>query len=585
MTSLPSIAGMVDVRSSGILTDYIHSHEPCAPGAATYARKRMYELRLKLYQENSEQEPGNNQGEGSESITRPSTEQSLSQGRNRNDGESKPYSGLNPYGGNCFSGGLGDFSWSLSAYDVGYTKGKDQPYGGVTNSRGSAMQISKSTSPLDQVPNAKIKSLDTTIMPDDDNEDYSKFDRDRDWLTCFGACVIVACIIGIVQSYAVFAPAIQHYYDTGLVETILIGCLCYFTLLAFVPVSFKLSRCIGNRFSSVLGMSMFMAGLLLEGLTVGGVFGLYFTHIVLLGIGGSIAYVPAMTICSDHFRKNLGLALTLVSCAAPIGTMCVYLLSTLMSNFVNQLCLDEVLPFNSGISLNLTEERDKKLKATACPDDIPQKSYLFICVCDISFCDPFVLIWAGLTVVGTCTIFIPYLFLISYAYELANTISLGLICCCCIASAGTRLVVTNMNNHTFTFNRTLFQLSLTASGALYIALNWADTFGWVLLWGLIAGGVEGAQCIVIPRLTLQTVPFASLKTSCRWMTFFHACSVILGPMLFLCVYYTITDYAPAMVAIGIAQLIATLLVFLMPDVEYDELEQLEKQERELTTRS
>jgi MFS family permease len=336
-----------------------------------------------------------------------------------------------------------------------------------------------------------------------------------------------------------------------------------------------------------------------------------------MGIGGSIAYVPAMTICSDHFRKHLGYALTAVSCAAPGGTLIVYLLTTLMTNYVSYawtkfclailvlVCMGASNTFPTGSHRSnwrvqkdkeakrklkqcfkeLALERDEKLKAAVSPSDIPRKKYVCVLVCDVSFCDPFLAVWAGLTLVATCTIFIPYLFLISYAYTLASTDALGLVSCCCLASICTRLVVTNMNNHTFNFNRTVFQLSLIVSGSLYISLNWADTFGWVLLWGLIAGAVEGIECVVIPRVTLQTVPFVTLNASCRWMTFFQACSVILGPMLFLCVYYSTTDYAPAMVSIGIAQLIAAFLVFLMPNVEQDELEELEKQEKALSERT
>jgi hypothetical protein len=40
-----------------------------------------------------------------------------------------------------------------------------------------------------------------------------------------------------------------------------------------------------------------------------------------------------------------------------------------------------------------------------------------------------------------------------------------------------------------------------------------------------------------------------------------------------------------MVSIGIAQLIAAFLVFLMPNVEQDELEELEKQEKALSERT
>ena len=61
----------------------------------------------------------------------------------------------------------------------------------------------------------------------DEDEDYSQFDRVQDWVACFGAFIIISSTLGLLQSYAVFAPAVQHVYKTGYAEASAIGCFSY----------------------------------------------------------------------------------------------------------------------------------------------------------------------------------------------------------------------------------------------------------------------------------------------------------------------------------------------------------------------
>ena len=68
-------------------------------------------------------------------------------------------------------------------------------------------------------------------FPPEDDEYYAQFDRVQDWIACFGAFIIIACTLGLVQSYAVFAPAVQHVYETGYAEASAVGCFCYSILV------------------------------------------------------------------------------------------------------------------------------------------------------------------------------------------------------------------------------------------------------------------------------------------------------------------------------------------------------------------
>lgn len=158
-------------------------------------------------------------------------------------------------------------------------------------------------------------------FPPEDEEYYAQFDRVQDWIACFGAFIIIACVLGLVQSYAVFAPAIQHVYQTGYAEASAIGCFCYSILILvipvfafirtcsshirafslqiwpqFLPIAAIINRSLKHRWTTLFGMLLIFVGLLLDALTLGtGV--LYVSHLLFMAIGGSLAYGSAMSVC------------------------------------------------------------------------------------------------------------------------------------------------------------------------------------------------------------------------------------------------------------------------------------------------
>ncbi|CAG7722802.1 unnamed protein product [Allacma fusca] len=561
MAKSASVAGIVDTRSAGILRDYVHSHEPCAPGAAAHARRRMYEYNSLLNGKNC---PGQEYMAGrSGSLNYPG-------------GCSELLAGYRATYGGSFGGAYGNLSSSPGFGAAGFP-----PSNGLSRPEGSGRN--------GMAPNE--------FMPNEEEEDYTKFDQTRDWLTCFGAVVIIACILGLVHSFAVFAPSMQHHYGTGLIETVLVGCLCYAVLIGFLPLATLILSWLEHRWTALFGMLLVFNGLLIDAFTPG-VAGLWVSHVLFIAVGGSLAYESATSICSDHFRKHLGFALCAISCAGSLGTMLIYFLSNLMLSYISylwtKLSLALVVLICMGACQTFPErsqhfpwssDRNSKEKVKQCleeyakaksetakkcghDEDVSRKSLLCVCVCDVSVLTDFsFLLWATVNLLAVITIYVPYLFLEAYAVMLGTDYAISLIVWFCLASILTRFAFMNSNDHTFGFNRTIFQVCCIGSGILYIFLNWAETYGWILVWGLATGALEGILTTCIPRVTLQTVPMKWLSSCWTWTILFHALGLLIGPIVMLSVYYYVLEYGPALIAIGVTQILAGILAFLLPNEE------------------
>jgi len=99
---------------------------------------------------------------------------------------------------------------------------------------------------------------------------------------------------------------------------------------------------------------------------------------------------------------------------------------------------------------------------------------LCVCVCEMSIvCNRGFFLWAGITMLASLTVTVPYLFL--YVFHSRLTVlglrdsRLKLILAFSIPNLLGRVFLIFYNNHTFSFNRLVFQFALT--GELYTDLD------------------------------------------------------------------------------------------------------------------
>ncbi len=71
---------------------------------------------------------------------------------------------------------------------------------------------------------------------------------------------------------------------------------------------------------------------------------------------------------------------------------------------------------------------------------------------------------------------------------------------------------------------------MTGSGVLWISLCYVETFGWLVIWSLLMGLVEGMIVGCIPRLTLLTVPRQWIESSWGSILWLQAIGVFVATM-------------------------------------------------------
>jgi len=242
---------------------------------------------------------------------------------------------------------------------------------------------------------------------------------------------------------------------------------------------------------------------------------------------------------------------------------------------------------------------------------------LCVCVFDISaVTDLSFLLWAVVSSCAMITLYVPYLFLIWYAYldfGIPLLDGLHIMLWFSLACLLTRAGVLIGGNHTFIFNRTLFQVgcigncviwnrrsihpnfwnmigmgvdpffvSSPGTATMYLLLHQATTYGWLLVWSLLVGMLESIIVGVIPRLTLLTLPRRYMNCCWAYLVFFNGFALIIGPFLMVSVKQaTGGDIGLACIGIGIIQIAGGILVFFIPNEEYFEEQSAALKEAEI----
>lgn len=109
---------------------------------------------------------------------------------------------------------------------------------------------------------------------------------------------------------------------------------------------------------------------------------------------------------------------------------------------------------------------------------------------------------------------------------------------------------------------------------MYLLLHEANTYGWLLVWALLAGLLEGIIVSSIPRVTLLTIPRRYIRCCWAYLIFFNGFCLIIGPFLMVSVNrMTGGDIGLACIAIGIIQVGGGIMATFIPNEEYLEDEE------------
>ncbi|CAL8072897.1 unnamed protein product [Orchesella dallaii] len=146
------------------------------------------------------------------------------------------------------------------------------------------------------------------------------FDRNKDFISVVGGMIVVATIMGILNSLPLFIPHAALEYEAGYIELNLIWASSLLVLNITDALSSPIIEYAGHRLTALFGMLFVFVGVLLDS-QVFGIEVLWVSYVGLVGIGGGLAYSASMTLPADLFRKRLAIGLMIMCIAGNVGTI------------------------------------------------------------------------------------------------------------------------------------------------------------------------------------------------------------------------------------------------------------------------
>ncbi|KAI9291393.1 MFS general substrate transporter [Neoconidiobolus thromboides FSU 785] len=178
----------------------------------------------------------------------------------------------------------------------------------------------ESKSPNSNSSNATFREANEDVL-DEKIEEDPRLDSIQSWVVVIASFFNLFVVLGVVYSSGVF---VQYYADDLFKDKVPLSTLSFIgtlstsltTLLAVFTG--RLADRISYRNSILIGSVIYALGLLLASFS-SEVWHLFLTQGVMVGIGGAIAFVPAVSAPAQWFRKYIGLATGIAVAGSGIG--------------------------------------------------------------------------------------------------------------------------------------------------------------------------------------------------------------------------------------------------------------------------
>ncbi|KAI9296605.1 MFS general substrate transporter [Neoconidiobolus thromboides FSU 785] len=347
---------------------------------------------------------------------------------------------------------------------------------------------------FDSVTTFKETSDPTT---DENIEEDQNVDSIQGWIVVIASFFNLFIIMGITLSSGVF---VQYYADNLFKNKVPLSTLSFIgtistslqTLLAVFTG--KLADKLGYRNSILLGSAIYVIGLLLASFSTE-VWHLFLTQGVLVGIGGAIAFVPAVSAPAQWFKKYIGLATGVAVAGSGIGGL---VLSPVTQTVLNNLDFRwalRVLAIIAFVILLITsffiKERVKAKNGGSWLDFTRFKDRRFLAL----FFGGFLCSFGYL---------VPFLLMGKYAQSIGLTESQGSILIGLLngGSAIGRVALGSLGDRFGRINILFICIGL-ASLFCYFIWTFSFTFGVLLAFNILYGMAAGGYISMLPVVTVQ----------------------------------------------------------------------------------
>lgn len=315
------------------------------------------------------------------------------------------------------------------------------------------------------------------------------------WVVVIAAFFIAVIVGGNCFAFGVFYPVYIDEFQSTQGSVAWIGSISACLVVGPGPLTGAIADRYNNRYVIILGAVLVGLGFFLASLSTE-LWQLYFTQGLLAGIGYSLSFISGVSVVSQWFTSNRGVAVGIMVAGSGIGQLIFSLMVNALIDHGGWRFTLRILAAINAVSLFLCSlfivrwlPCTKKLTMMA------GDSSLFK---DRNFC----LLFAG-TFINSLGTYMPYTHLPLYAtmHGISKSQAVLILSLMGVANASGRIVVGWMADR---FGKVLmFQLCMLFGGASTLCWMACTTFPTVLIYGLIFGFFAGGIISLIPSVSIE----------------------------------------------------------------------------------
>ncbi|XP_031559590.1 monocarboxylate transporter 12-like [Actinia tenebrosa] len=337
------------------------------------------------------------------------------------------------------------------------------------------------------------------------------------WVICSAAFCDLFVVLGIQYTFGVIYVALLDHFKESKSDTAWVGSIGQFCLFFLAYLSSLLSARFGCRLMTMVGGVLMTLGLLLSSFS-NSIKLLYFTHGVLLGIGSSLSYLPALVMVADYFEKKRSLATGIAAAGGNIGALalaplqqviveswgwrnCYRFLSVFSLAIVVCGFLFKPLPTNAESAEEALREENETTTSSTCTTGVMIMGEKRQC-CHLG---PRFLIWAIAGTIACFGYFIPHVNLVRLAEELGSTYSQGslLLAYMSATSAFGKVIFGKISDMKWMNTLVLYQVCMGLTSLTSIICIVANSYEMLVIYAVVLGFLDGSFIGLMSVVTFE----------------------------------------------------------------------------------
>ncbi|XP_031573787.1 monocarboxylate transporter 9-like [Actinia tenebrosa] len=398
-------------------------------------------------------------------------------------------------------------------------------------------------------------------------KELSYLDGGWGWAVCFGAFIVHIVTVGQQNIAGVIYSELVDTFNTSRAETAWVTSLASSVMYLFAPLATFLSDKYGCRkvviFAGFLSVVSLASSSLAKDLLP-----MYFTYGIGWGVGASFGMFPSLVMLTKYFRRRLSFVNGITSSGAAVGALALApLVQQLSSAFgtSNMFCflggLNALMIF-SGLLYRPVHDEEKLQKLTYKRKFIDKSL----------FRNKGYVIWMIALSTFMLVFMVPFVHLVKLTEDLKISKSKASLLAGFMAAGGLlgSLLFGKLSDHRYCNRLYVCQFSILSMGVASTLVTIARSYIWLAVLATGFGVFDGCYELLVPVITKDIVGIKKTPTAIGMLYFVMAIPKTIGPPAAGWIFDIFQSYETAFYVTGSVMTIASLIMFLIPQVQDQE---------------